>query len=448
MFRIHYFIFVTLLVLVLVARVFLYFHFHKEVKLPKNQPVHFEATIKLDPRISDGGQVISIADAKIYTDLYPRVTMGDRISVEGEADDRGRMFGAKVQKVGQKRGFFVYLIKLRREISDKIFAMLPQDEATLVVGSVLGVDQINASFRDKLIKTGTIHVVVVSGQNLMIVVGVLASLINYIGRRKTRVLTLALVFFYALLTGFEPPVVRATLMVLFTTMALFFGREIRPVWGLFLAAFVIIFIWPAAISEVSFQLTFAATLGIVTLGQRLSRSNVGPARLYPTPTSSLDTNPDTEPKMSPDAAAQSNVPAAFDAAGARAGTPRPSPTSKFLNLLAVPLSAYLFTAPTILYYFGQVSLISPLVNVLVVEAVAPIMTLGFLIAISALIFTPIAQTLAFLAFVPAFYFSQVVRFSASLPVGMLSLGKNSLVFVIAFYILVFSLIWLFSYKDK
>src|SRR3989344_1100114 len=395
MFRIHYFIFVTLLVLVLVARVFLYFHFHKEVKLPKNQPVHFEATIKLDPRISDGGQVISIADAKIYTDLYPRFTMADRISVEGEVDDRGRMFGAKVEKVGEKNGARVYLTALRAKISGKIFAMLPQDEATLVVGSVLGVDQINASFRDKLIKTGTIHVVVVSGQNLMIVVGVLASLVDYIGRRKTRVLTLALVFFYALLTGFEPPVVRATLMVFFTTLALFFGREIRPIWGLFLAAVLIIFIWPTAISEVSFQLTFAATLGIVTLGRSILNFKL-----------------------------------------------------KILNLLAVPLSAYLFTAPIILYYFGQVSLISPLVNVLVVEAVAPIMALGFMVALSALIFTPIAQTLAFLAFVPAFYFSQVVRFSASLPVGMLSLGKNSLVFVIAFYILVFSLIWLFSYKDK
>jgi len=436
MFRIHYFIFVTLLGLVLVARVFLYFHFHNEITLPRGGQIKFEATVKNEPKISDSGQQVNVADAKIYLDLYPRFSVGDKIFVEGKVDDNGRMFGAQVEKVGEKNGAKVYLTALRLKISEKIFSMLPQDEATLVVGSVLGVDQINASFRDKLIKTGTIHVVVVSGQNLMILVGVLASGVSYIGRRKTRVVTLALVFFYALLTGFEPPVVRATLMVLFTTIALFFGREIRPIWGLLLAAFVIIFIWPAAISEVSFQLTFAATLGIVTLGQRLSRGNVGPAGLYPAPTSSLDSNLDTESKMS------------RDAADARAGAPRLSPTAIILNLLAIPLSAYIFTAPIILYYFGQVSLISPLVNVLVVEAVAPIMTLGFLIAISALIFTPIAQTLAFLAFVPAFYFSQVVRFSASLPVGMLSLGKNSLVFVIAFYILVFSLIWLFSYKDK
>src|SRR3989344_1775143 len=387
MFRIHYFIFVTLLVLVLVARVFLYFHFHKEVKLPKNQPVHFEATIKLDPRISDGGQVISIADAKIYTDLYPRVTMGDRISVEGEADDRGRMFGAKVQKVGQKRGFFVYLIKLRREISDKIFAMLPQDEATLVVGSVLGVDQINASFRDKLIKTGTIHVVVVSGQNLMIVVGVLASLVDYIGRRKTRVLTLALVFFYALLTGFEPPVVRATLMVLFTTLALFFGREISPVWGLFLAAVLIIFIWPAAISEVSFQLTFSATLGIVTLGRLILNLKF-----------------------------------------------------KIINLLAVPFSAYVFTAPIILYYFGQVSLIAPIANVLVVEAVAPVMALGFLVAIASLVFLPLAQILAYLAYVPALYFVKVVEVFSGLNVGQISIGKGNLPFVVVYYALIFTML--------
>src|SRR3990167_8276683 len=124
MFRIHYFIFVTLLVLVLVARVFLYFHFHKEVKLPKNQPVHFEATIKLDPRISDGGQVISIADAKIYTDLYPRVTMGDRISVEGEADDRGRMRSEEHTSELQSQSnlvFRLFFLMIRRPPRSTLF---------------------------------------------------------------------------------------------------------------------------------------------------------------------------------------------------------------------------------------------------------------------------------------------------------------------------------------
>ena len=89
-------------------------------------------------------------------------------------------------------------------------------------------------------------------------------------------------------------------------------------------------------------------------------------------------------------------------------------TKLFFQVAAIPVSAFLFTAPVILFYFSRVSPIAPLANILVAEAVFPIMILGFLIAISSLIFMPLAQLLAYLAYVPALYFSEIVRLLAKL----------------------------------
>ena len=259
-------------------------------KIPRNQEIKLAATVKAEPRISGGSQVLEIGDAKIYVDLYPRYRVGDKVLLSGEVDSEGRIFRPQIEVVGHQDSLSGFFSGLRLKISQNIASYLPSREATIVSGTVLGVDTIERGFRDELVKTGTIHVVVVSGQNLMIVASVFLSLGRYLGKRRSLVLATLAVFVYAALTGFEPPVVRASLMVLASTAAIFFGRQTFPVWQLVLAALLILFFWPQAIFEVSFQLTFAATLGIMTLGRYLSELFAGPAALYPRPTSSLQSN--------------------------------------------------------------------------------------------------------------------------------------------------------------
>src|SRR3989344_195270 len=244
--------------------------------LPKNQYIKLVATLKREPRIYEARQVLEIGDGKVYCDLYPRYRIGDRLQITGEIDGQGRIFNAKVEKLGEREVAGVgeagkWMSQLRSKISQNVTQLLPSREATLVVGTVLGVDDIEKQFRDQLIKTGTIHVVVVSGQNLMIVAGVFLTLGKYLGKRFSLFLALFVSLLYAALTGFEPPVVRATLMVAAATLAVYFGRESLPIWNLLMAAVLILFIWPQAILEISFQLTFAATLGIMTLGQSLAK---------------------------------------------------------------------------------------------------------------------------------------------------------------------------------
>ncbi len=332
--------------------------------LPKGK-VTLVATVRSEPKLTDKYQILTIADSKIYAPLYPVYSVGDRLEISGKIDEAGKMFYPKGEKVGERKGAFGFLGQIRQKVSANIDKLLPQKEAVLLQGTILGVDNIDKNFKDELIKTGTIHVVVVSGQNLAIAAGIFMAFAKYLGRRKALAAAVIAVILYGGIAGFSPPVSRAVIMVLVATLAVYFGREVWPVWNLLIAALVILFITPSAIGEVSFQLTFAASLGIMTLGKWLAKVFV-------------------------------RVPIVGENA-------------------AVATSAYLFTAPIIFLSFGRVSLWAPLVNVLVAEAVAPIMVLGFLTAIASLIFMPLAQVIAYFAFVPAFYFVKVVEVFSKIP---------------------------------
>jgi competence protein ComEC len=114
---------------------------------------------------------------------------------------------------------------------------------------------------------------------------------------------------------------------------------------------------------------------------------------------------------------------------------------------AIATSAYLFTAPIIIFYFGRISPVAPLANLLVAEAVFPMMILGFLTAIASLIFMPLAQVVAYFAFVPAFYFSMVVKIFAALPFAQYSFGQGNWIMAIAIYLILFTLLWITRAKQ-
>ena len=371
-------------------------------EIPRNQEIKLSATVKKEPNIAGGQQVLELGDSKVYVDLYPRYKVGDQIAVEGKVDSEGRIFRPQIEVVGRKKTLAGFFSNLRLKISQNIASYLPSREATIVSGTVLGVDTIERDFRDQLVKTGTIHVVVVSGQNLMIVAGVFLALGRYFGRRWSLVLATAAVFIYAALTGFEPPVVRASLMVLASTLAIFLGRQTFPIWQLILAASVILFFWPQALFEVSFQLTFAATLGIMTLGRYLTKIFNFKFLIL----------------------------------------------NLFADNAAIATSAYLFTAPIILFYFGRISPLAPFANILIAEAVFPIMILGFLVSIVSLIFSPFAQVISYIAYVPAYYFVKVVEVFAKIPIGQVSFGKGNMAVVAGFYLLLLVLMFVWMRRSR
>jgi competence protein ComEC len=219
--------------------------------------------------------------------------------------------------------------------------------AGLIQGMVLG-DYRLLSARDlKAFRlTGLIHLCAASGLNLAI----LAGFIIWMGRkarlsvRIILVLQAPILITYALAVGLSVPIIRATVVALLAVVAFYLGRDfdLLPAMG----AAVLLLLWsdPGAASGVSFQLCFTATLGMV---------------LFYRPLIEL----------------------------MRAGR------SKIMELLAATLAAQLAVGPILLYHFGEVSILAPLSNLLVLPLVPAVMALAMLSSLLGAASLPLAGVL-------------------------------------------------------
>ncbi len=144
--------------------------------------------------------------------------------------------------------------------------LLPQPQAGLLSGILLGEKtSLPTDFQAAIRNTSTIHMVVASGQNLTILSGLVLSLVGFLGRKKTVILTLVTSAGYALLTGLQLPIIRAGIMVVLAGLAQLFNREARPGFVLTVTALAMLIFNPNWLLSVSFQLSFLATLGVVVV---------------------------------------------------------------------------------------------------------------------------------------------------------------------------------------
>ena len=115
---------------------------------------------------------------------------------------------------------------------------------------------------------GATHVLCVSGLHVGLVLGGLLIVLRMIGTPVSwlpAVIT-PILLFYGAMTGFGPAVLRATVMALMLLWGHRLGRERDWPTTLALAALIILALNPLQLYEVGFQLSFAATWGILYLG--------------------------------------------------------------------------------------------------------------------------------------------------------------------------------------
>lgn len=278
--------------------------------------------------------------------------------------------------------------------------LFPEPQASLLNGILLGVKNIPKNFEDALKITGTIHVVVVSGYNLSVVGGFFSSLAGTLKRQHAVILALTSVLLYALLVGLEPPVVRAALMATITYLSVWLGKQRLALWSLVITGLVMILFDIKNITNLSFQLSFLATLGIIVFSNKFSLL--------------LKNLPDF-----------------------------------FRESLATTLAAQLLVLPVIFYHFGTLSLISPLVNALVLWTIPFATILGFITLLIAIIFNPLAQIIAWVTWVPLSIFIWVVEALAKVPLAQVSLGKGSWLMAVGWYLMVLSVfIWLKNTEEN
>jgi len=183
---------------------------------------------------------------------------------------QGRMSN-KVRQVGLVLGmvvvgFLMYKFINRDSLIGVVYRSLPGTEAGLLNGMLWGDKSgFSKDFYNQLKNSGLVHLVVVSGSNMILVFkGMVENLAKLVGRKKAIGLGFLVALFYLEIVGWEIPIVRALILISVMYWAQLLGRKYNLVRGIILSGLIIILAWPGSLTEVSFWLSFGAFIGVVT----------------------------------------------------------------------------------------------------------------------------------------------------------------------------------------
>lgn len=228
---------------------------------------------------------------------------------------------------------------------------LDQRTKSLLIALLTG-DQSFMQFENKSLfrAAGVVHVLAISGLHVGILYVTLAFILGVVFRLKGGLqflLVLFFLWFYAFLTGLSPSVVRASLMFSFIHFGTIFSYNVKSLNIVFAVAFFMLFWSPNLLSDIGFQLSFSAVIGILLFNQ-IKWLQVRDAGLVKT---------------------------------------------FVVGLVRVNCAAFLFTAPILSYHFGVINFTSIWASFFVVPLVTIAMYLGiaslFLIAFTTWVVYPL-----------------------------------------------------------
>jgi len=123
---------------------------------------------------------------------------------------------------------------------------------------------------------GAMHVLAVSGLHVGLILALLLFVLsrfpNYISKYNATIIALIIIWFYALLTGFSPSVLRAVVMFSLLTLAKLSGKNYDSINVLMISALVLLLFDPLLLFDLGFQLSYLAMLGIFILYQPIMKS--------------------------------------------------------------------------------------------------------------------------------------------------------------------------------
>lgn len=186
----------------------------------------------------------------------------------------------KADVVGICNDVDVRLAKLRDTLCAKLSLYLDRDSAAFSKALMLGERDALGRVRRDFNYLGITHILALSGLHLAVMTGAVENMLLRLKmRRRLRILCIILtVGLYVVLTGFLMSVVRAALMLAISYGASFISTDNDRVTSLFFAVWVILLISPAALFDISLQLSFMATLGVILL--RESAEGIIPSGKY------------------------------------------------------------------------------------------------------------------------------------------------------------------------
>lgn len=284
------------------------------------------------------------------------------------------------------------LFGVKRNFLSSIAEVIPEPNAGILAGLILGEKSaISNGILDDFRRAGLIHILVLSGYNIAIVAANASRIFNfYLSRTLSAALALIVVLLFVVLSGAEPPAVRAGIMAGVAYLAGIRGRLYEASLALLLAGFLMLVQNPKILRfDASFQLSFFATAGLIFLVPRLKNF--------------------------------------FEWIPKTLGL-----QEYFLQTISAQLAVF----PLLLYSFGQISLVALPANLLVLPVIPATMFLGLLTAGLNFIHYWLALLPALLTNIFLGYEVIIAKISSAIPLSQMTFVELPVYLIVIFYVLI------------
>jgi len=319
--------------------------------------VRITSQVLSDPIRYPTSQYLKIAGLKTYLPLFPEISYGQKIVMEGQVTD-GKLTNPKLISVGEKGAPFS---GIRNSIISFYQSVLPEPEGGLLAGVVIGAKgAVSQDFYDQTKLAGVAHVVVASGTNVTFVVVFLMGVLTlFLPRRKAIVFAIFGIILYLFISGFDAPLVRAAIMSSLVFLGQGTGR-LTATWRiLVLTAGLMLVYNPDWLVDIGFILSFVSTASLMLFEGKIRK------RL-------------------------SKVPEILKEG------------------LSTSLAAQIGVAPILFVTFGQFNIWSPVINALVLWTVPVMMVLGSVGGVVGLIWPFLGKLILLLSYPLLYWFVSIV----------------------------------------
>lgn len=356
------------------------------------------------------------AKVKIYAPTYPKLIYGQIIRFEttvkpyGEKKWRllkdgliGEASLTDYTIVGTEQSPSVmakgWLFNFRSSFNDAISRSLPAAESGLASGLILGEKALlTPEITRQLQISGTTHIIALSGYNITIILSLFVFLREKLSRLANLLVPIGFILAFVVMTGGAPSLIRAAIMGFMPLLAAYLGREGDSFISILFSASIMIAFNPfLTLFDVGFQLSFVALAGMIYLAPILARFLTG--------------------------------------------------LPKYSGPLSETVGAQIAAMPLLAYYFGSVSLISPLSNLVILSFVPLGMLVSFLVGLLGIIWQTLASFIAIPSFVVLHAINLLIALFGDLPAASKSVKIENPLWMLLVYFVLFDF-WLLFSKTK
>lgn len=296
--------------------------------------------------------------------------------------------------------------KTANKIKEQANILLNEEQAELLTGILIGnKENIDKETKENFKNSNLTHMLAVSGTHVSYILLGISFIITKtkLHKRFFKIPVILLLFFFMLVTGKTPSVMRACIMAMYLMIGKIFYKKTSISASLNFSLIILLIINPYCIFDVGLQLSYGGTIGIIYLYPKIQKLINSKRKLK---------NSKEIDKISKKTKIMKNVE----------------------NMVLISISANITILPIMLFHFNTMSLTFWISNLLASPVMGIVVILGFITIILSIILFKVAQILSKILSVLLWMLSKIATICGNLPFSKILIPTPSLFFIVIYYL--------------